>query len=56
MKIHANTRLKAASKDREDAARYRAIRERVMETGTITLKRPKDEKAFDEMIDKVLRS
>lgn len=56
MKIQANERLKAVSRDKEDAERYRAIRDRVMETGTLTLKRPKDVKAFDEMIDKVLRS
>lgn len=55
MKIEAATRLALGKEDKEDAERYRAIRDTVLTKGNLTLKAPKDKKAFDNMIDKVLR-
>jgi hypothetical protein len=55
MKITASKRLQAAKeRDQKDADRYRAIRKRVLETGTLTLKSPGTPEAFDKAIDKVL--
>lgn len=55
MKIEATKRLCASKQDKEDAARYRAIREAVQSKKTLTLKAATDEQAFDRAIDKVLR-
>lgn len=56
MKIQAKQRLMASKQDKEDAARYRAIRTAVQTSKTLTLRVAADEQAFDRMIDKVLRS
>lgn len=53
-KIEASDRLRA-TQDKEDAERYRAIRDQVLKEKTLTLKSPGKAAAFDSMIDNVLR-